>query len=343
MNKRIIKYLSIIMALVLLVGCSSGTKESGDKESASKGTNKVMLYSSLKEEQLDALKTAFTEKYPEIEMDYYAAGTGTVATKLATEKQSGGIMADIVWIGDPSNYVQFKEYGILEAYESPEAKEIDDYFKDKDNYYVGARMVVMGLTSSTNLVDDAEVPKNWEDLLKPEFEGQVVMTDPGESGTTFYLVAGLMNHPDYGVEFFEKLKENGAELESGTTSTHTKVAANAYKVAIGVDYVSRTLIEEGSTLRFTYPEKDLVAVSSPIALLKDSPNPDNAKVLYDFILSKEGQEVLAAHKTTPVRKDVKMDGSLSIDEVIERALDIDDSIVSTDSKRILDEFDRIFK
>ena len=96
-------------------------------------------------------------------------------------------------------------------------------------------------------------------------------------------VASLMNNPEYGVEFFEKLKEHGAELESGTTSTHTKVAAAAYKEAIGVDYVTQSLADKGSTIRFTYPEKDLIAVSSPIALLKDSPNPEGGKALYDYI------------------------------------------------------------
>ncbi len=201
----------------------------------------------------------------------------------------------------------------------------------------------MGLSTNTNSVKDAEAPKEWSDLLKPEYKDQIVLTDPGESGTTFYLVAGLMNDPKYGIDFFKKLKENGAELESGTTSTHNKVASNAYKVAVGVDYVTQSLEKKGSTIRFSYPEKDLVAVSSPIALVKDSPNQENGKLLYDFILSKEGQEILSSMDSTPIRNDVTKEGSMSLNEILERSMTIDDLIIADKGSEILKQFDEIFK
>ncbi|CAM3654472.1 ABC transporter substrate-binding protein [Erysipelothrix urinaevulpis] len=334
--------LSVLVLMLVLTGCGKKGDDNTSEGEADAG-NKVMLYSSLKEAQLDALKKGFEAKYPEIKMDYYAAGTGKVATKMATEAQSGQIATDVVWIGDPSNYVTFKEQGILEPYESKEAEVINEKFKDPDNMYIGARLVVMGLATNKDNVEDANIPKTWKDLLKPEFKDQIVMTDPGESGTTFYLVAGLMNHPDYGLDFFKQLKEQGTELESGTTSAHTKVAANAYKAAIGVDYVTQTLEKDGSRIRFTYPDQDMVVVSSPIALVKDSPNQENGKLLYDFIISKEGQEILASTDTTPIRPDVIKEGSMPIDEIISKSMQVDDSIVAKESAEILKEFDAIFK
>ncbi len=121
-KRSIANVLIVLIIALVLAGCQSS---GGDDKKASK---KVMLYSSLKEEQLEALKKGFTAKYPDIKMDYYAAGTGKVATKLATEKQSGQIATDVVWIGDPSNYITFKQQGILAPYESPEAKNIDAKF-----------------------------------------------------------------------------------------------------------------------------------------------------------------------------------------------------------------------
>ena len=335
----------LLFAMVLALASCTSTPSTGNETGSEPGSasGKVMLYSSLKEDQLQAVKAGFEKKYPDVLMDYYAAGTSKVATKMATEKQAGQIATDVVWIGDPSNYVTFKEQGILEAYESPEAAVIDDKFKDPDHYFTGARLVIMGLTTNTNTVGEDDVPTTWKDLLKPEFKDQIVMTDPGESGTTFYLVASLINHPDYGIEFFNALKDQGTELESGTTSTHTKVAASAYKVAIGVDYVTQTLEAEGSTIRFTYPTEDLIAVSSPIALVKDSPSPENGKLLFDFILSKEGQEILAANDTTPIRPDVPKEGSIPLDEIAERAMIADDAAIAEQSSDILSQFDEIFK
>ncbi|NLO39277.1 MAG: ABC transporter substrate-binding protein [Ruminiclostridium sp.] len=352
MLKRFIVLFTAVALMITLAACTGITplpvpqtsepvieETSGGKEAS----GSVMLYSSLKEAQLDAIKTGFMSKYPGIKMDYYAAGTSKVATKLATEKQSGQIACDVVWVGDPSNYITFKEQGILEAYESPEASKIDTAFRDPDNYFVGARLVAMGFAYNTNTVTEENAPRVWNDLLKEEFRNQIVMTDPGESGTTFYLVAGMMSSDKYGVDFFKKLKEYGTELESGTTSTHTKVAANAYKVCIAVDYVTQTLEKDGSTIKFVYPDEDLIAISSPIALIKGSKNQENARLLYDFILSVEGQRILADNDCSPIRSDVIKEGALSIEQIIARSMAVDDAYIADHDSEILSEYDSIFK
>lgn len=345
--KKIGSFLLVTCMILSMTACGSSQKASeaspekqGNEEKGPSGA--VMMYSSLKENQLSAIKEGFTAKYPDIKMDYYAAGTGKCMTKIATEQQSGKIAADLIWVGDPSNYVSFKEQGMLESYVSPEAANIDAKFKDPDNMYVGARLIVMGFTYNSNLPEN-EIPKTWEDLLKPEFKNQIVMSDPTESGTTFYAVAGLANNSAYGWDYIQKLKENGAELESGTEATHNKVGAGAYKVAIGVDYVTFTLIEQGSPVGFGYPEKDVVAVSSPIAIIKNATNMENAKLLYDYILSEEGQKILAQNQTTPIRNGVEPESGLTISEVAARAMEIDSSVLAKEKDSILNKFDDIYK
>ncbi len=64
--------------------------------------SKVMMYSSMQEDQLVAIKRGFEAKYPGIVMDYYFAGTGRVITKIATEHQAGQVAADVIWVGDPA-------------------------------------------------------------------------------------------------------------------------------------------------------------------------------------------------------------------------------------------------
>lgn len=47
----------------------------------------VVMYSSLQELQLETLKKAFESRYPDIQLDYYCAGTGKILTKVSTERQ----------------------------------------------------------------------------------------------------------------------------------------------------------------------------------------------------------------------------------------------------------------
>lgn len=341
------KLLALCLLVVLVItGCSQETGNSaseGGGNADSGPSGKVMLYSSMQEAQLQALKEGFEAMYPNIEMDYYFAGTGKVVTKIATENQSGQVAADVIWVGDPGNYITFKEQGILAQYESPEAEFIGDKFKDPEGYYTGARLVVAGFGYNTNLVTPEEAPKTWSDLLNPEWEGQIILTDPGSSGTSFYAVSALLNHEDYGFEFFEQLKAHGAELESGTTATHNKIAAGAYKVGLCLDYVSKNLAADGATLAFMYPEENLISITSPIALVEGCANEDNGKLLYDYILSQEGQQILIDNNLNSVRSDMSSGEGMSIPEIEAASLPVDDEEMAENSDTVLEQFDEIFK
>ena len=305
-------------------------------------SGKVMVYSSMQEDQLVAIKKGFEAKYPDIVMDYYFAGTGRVITKIATEHQAGQVAADILWVGDPVEFLSFKKEGILAPYSSPEAAAIDAKFIDPDHCYTGARMMNMGIGYNSALVTPEEAPQSWNDLLDTKWEGQIVMTDPASAGTTKYFVAALLASPNYGEEYFKKLKANGCELESGTTATHNQVAISAYQVGIMLDYVSHNLMAQGSPIGFTYLPKDLISIFSPIGLVKGSANQENGKLLYDFILSKEGQEILVANNLLSVRNDVDQKG-VDVEAIAKSALTVDLETLAANSDKILTTFDNIFK
>lgn len=241
MKKKLRSLIGVMLVLVLAggLGFAGGSSEA---DASGEGKQNVMLYSSLKDSQLAAIKEGFMAKYPNITMDYYTAGTGNVMTKLATEQQAGGISADIIWVGDPTNYIDFKKQGLLMPYDSPEAAAIPDKFKDPDRLYMSARLIMLGFVYNTNLVKGDSIPKTWEDLLKPEFKDYIAMTDPTTSGTTLFTVAGLVQNPKYGWDYFEKLKANGIKLENGSSGVVNKAAAGEYKVSIGVDYIARTVM-----------------------------------------------------------------------------------------------------
>ncbi len=330
------KFLALILTLVMLASLSMAAL-------AAEPSGKVMLYSSLKENQLAAVKEAFQAKYPGIVMDYYQAGTGKIKTKIATEQQAGQVAADILWVGDSSDYLTFKEQGILEPYVSPEAETIDPAYKDPDNLYVGARLVVMGLAYNTNKVKAEEAPQRWTDLLDERYRNMILMTDPTESGTTAYLVGALVNNEKYGWDFFEKLAAMGTELDSGSSGTHNNVAAGGYTVCIAVDYITQTLEGAGSPIKFVYPAEDTIAISSPIALVKGSANQDNGKLLYDFLLSKEGQDVLVANDCTPIRDEATKPGALMASEISKVSLQPDEAKLAAEKLETLDKFDSLFK
>ena len=327
------KLVSLILSVLMLLTVFSFASAEG-------ASGKVMLYSSMQEAQLQALEKAFEAKYPGVDMEYYYAGGGKLVTKMTTEAQDGGqIASDLVWLGDPSDYEVFKANGWLEPYISPETEHIAKEYMDPEGYYTAGRLVTMGIAWFIG-VDEADAPKTWNDLLDPKWQGQIIMTDPAQASTTKYWMAAMMQSEKYGPEYFQKLRDNGVELESGTTATHNRVADASYQVGICLDYVSANLIAEGSPMAFHYTTEDVITMTSPIAMIKGCANPDNAKLLMDFILSKEGQEVLVANNLVSVRDDVEMQVDTSAIAAINMPVDYTE--LGAHLQEYLDKFNEIF-
>ena len=331
------KFVAMMLALIMVLSMAAVA-------SADEPKGKVMLYSSMQEAQLQAIEAAFEAKYPGVDMEYYYAGGGKLVTKMTTEAKDGGqIASDLVWLGDPSDYEEFKKQGWLEPYVSPETDHIAKEYMDAEGYYTAGRLVTMGIAWCTLEgmgITEEEAPKTWNDLLDPKWNNQIIMTDPSQASTTKYWMAAMMQSPKYGEAYFQALRDNGVELESGTTATHNVVAAGSYQVGICLDYVSANLIAEGSPMAFHYTTEDVITMTSPIALIKGCANEDNGKLLMDFILSKEGQEVLVENNLVSVRDDVEMKVDTSAIAAINMAVDYND--LGENLQTYLDTFNKIF-
>ena len=339
--------LAIIAALVAMVmvstGCGNGKATTAGTGEAKAEAQSVMLYSSLKESQLAAIKDGFMKKHSNIKMDFYTASTGNVMTKLATEQQAGGIAADLIWVGDPTNYIDFKQQGLLYPYDSPTAANIPAKFKDPQLMFMSARLIMLGFVYNTTKLSLAQAPRTWEELLRPDLKNNIAMTDPTSSGTTLFTVAGLVQNPRYGWGYLQKLKDHGLLLESGSSAVVNKVGSGEYLVSIGVDYIARSAMAQGATLGFVYPENDIPIIESPIAIIRNSKNLDAAKVLYDYIISEEGQQVLLEEFTLPINPNMRLENAIEVAAAERRMLPVDHIALVKDKNALLERFDSIFK
>ncbi|MBU4314770.1 MAG: ABC transporter substrate-binding protein [Actinobacteria bacterium] len=300
----------------------------------------IVLYSSMKKTQLKALQKGFTNKYPEINMNYYSAGTGEIIDKILNEDKIGDIKADIMWIGDPTYYYILKERGILLPYESEEALTIPSALKDKDNYFCAARIVTLGLIYNTELVIN-NIPNSWNDLLKPCFNNKVIMTNPSISGTTFYTVAALIQNKNFGWNYIYDLKKNGIKIVDNSVTVIDKIAEGEFDIGIGAIYIAKTKKEEGYPVDFVYPQEGIIAVPSPITIFKSTKNVEAAKKLYDYIISIEGQLILMKENVIPVRPEVKLKDSINIKEAVKRAFPVNVNKLLYDKGKMLIDFKKI--
>ncbi len=290
----------------------------------------VVIYSSLQESQLEALKLAFEAQHPDVLLDYYCAGTGKILTKVSAERQQGAIQADLLWVGDPDSYTTYLDADLLISYSSQYEDDIPEQFRFADSRLTAARLIVMGFAYNTREMKGKRPPATWNDLLSTD---RVVFADPASSGTMLYTLRALTRDSRYGWDYWKALKASGAEVCGGSGATGYQVGVGVYQVGIVADHVAAMVRNMGLPVAFVYPE-DCLVIPSPIALFKDSPNPEEGRLLFDFILSDAGQAVLASVDIVPVRGGFSLPPHTSVD--------MDEAAGSPVRQELLDRFDALF-
>ncbi|MFA6846151.1 MAG: extracellular solute-binding protein [Sphaerochaetaceae bacterium] len=256
------------------------------------------MYSSMQENQLEEIRTTFEATFPDIEMVYFASGTGKILTKVSAELQSDSLEADLLWVADPCSYESLIASDLFEPYESLYAHDLSQEYRRDDFLLTPARLIVMGFIYNSHFVEKASVPKTWKEL--PSF-GKVGISDPVSSGTSLATLRILTGNSDYGWEYIKQLKDQGAILCSGSGATAYQVGEGECKLAITPDNVGYMTKSLGLPVEFYAPKEDAIVYSSPLGLFRKSKHKQEAKIFIDFILSDEGQRVLYSVGVTPIR------------------------------------------
>ena len=302
---------------------------------------KLYVYTSMKESMIGGLKTAFTKKYPDIKIDFQSAGAGKLMAKIAAERESGKILADVLWTSEVPDFYQLKANGLLLPYIPAESKALMNPLPDYDGSFTAARLGTLGIAYNTKHVKEA--PKTWDDLKKPAFKRAFGIANPALSGTAYMSVAVLSKA--FGWQYFEALRANGAKMGKGSGQVVDDTASGDLVASLGVDYITLDKIDKGATLALAYPPEMLV-IPSPIAILKNSPNADAAKKFVDFVLSKEGQTIVANEGTLPVRTDVQVPAQYKLpfaEEAMKRAMKIDYQQIMAEKEATIKKFTEIMQ
>lgn len=301
MNKRFFKVFLLMLTVIVstfVVGCGD---EKISNNSSVNESDKLIIYTSMKESLIGGIVEGFKAKYPNVEVDYQSAGAGKIMAKLNVEKQSGKILADIIWTSEVPDFYQMKEEGILEIYKPTNFEEVLNPFDDYDGSFTAVRLGTLGIVININKIKD--VPAQWSDVLGENYKNSFGIADPALSGTSYMSVALL--EKQFGWDYIVKLHGNGATKSKGSGRVVEDVALGNLNACLGVDYITANKIDKGSPLKMIYPP-ELITVPSPVAILKSAPHKENAKKFIDYLLTQEAQQKIANSGTVPVRTDVKI-------------------------------------
>lgn len=249
----------------------------------------LTLYTSQPNEDAQMTVTAFEKAHPDIEVKWIRDGTTKLTARLQAELAAGGAAPDVLLIADSVTMESLKKQDLLAAYKSPEASRYDAQLYDPQGYYYGTKLITTGIAYNTR----APVkPGAWQDLLKPELKNMTTLPSPLYSGAAQIHMATLMNDPQLGFTWYEKLKANGAMLQSGNGAVMNAITSGSKGYGVLVDYMAIREKAKGAPIEFVFPKEGVSIVTEPVAMLKRAKNPDGAKAFIDFVLSDAGQRLV---------------------------------------------------
>jgi iron(III) transport system substrate-binding protein len=164
---------------------------------AAKPTGRISVYSALNESTNNEFVKAFRADYAGIEVDLLPlAAAGELQTRIKAEKASP--KADIFIGGDSSFHDGLGKEGLLEPYESPNAKDIAAEAKDPKNNWVGWYFGIFSIVINTDRFNKeigGAKPTTWDALTDPKWKGKLVLGDPIKTGGGYiFLVTQVFRY-----------------------------------------------------------------------------------------------------------------------------------------------------
>ncbi|MBX3029343.1 MAG: ABC transporter substrate-binding protein [Chloroflexi bacterium] len=217
---------------------------------------------------------------------------------LARIRASAAAPEFSVWWGGPADgFVAANAEGLLEAYASPEAAVVADTQKDPDGVWTGVYVGALGLCSNASVLQElgVETPDSWDDLLDPRLQGQVAMAHPASSGTAYtalYTQVLRLGGEDAAIDFMKQLHNNILQYTKSGSAPAQMAGRGEVAVSVVFSHDCVKNFDEGFTdLVVSFPAEGTGYEIGGVALIKDAPEAEAARMWIDWSLTAAAQEI----------------------------------------------------
>lgn len=309
------KYIVFLVLFILLTGEVSATA-ADPKE--------VVVYTAVDQIFSEPILKDF-EKRHNIHVravyDIEAVKTAGLVNRLIAEKKNP--RCDVFWNGEILRTILLKRRGVLAPYFSPSASDIPAGYKDSEGFWSGFAARARVFVVNTDLVAADEYPAVLNDLAAPKWFGKVAMANPLFGTTATHIAAVFASEgSEEGRKLLSRLHKNNIRIVDGNSVVRDMTGAG--EVLLGLtdtDDVNMGLLS-GLPIKAVLLKQDgsgALLIPNTVALIAGAPHPEEAKILIDYLLSREVEQKMAhsGFAQIPLRNDVNVPpGRLAIGDIV---------------------------
>jgi iron(III) transport system substrate-binding protein len=244
----------------------------------------------------DILVPAFREYYglpQSFSINYTLLTSGAMVTRLEQEIAANHVTFDVAAIGSPTWTFERQKSGAFMNYKSKQYAFYQDALKQGlgvDSFFVLNGGYAQIPIWNSEILDFKG--KSYKDALAAAVSGRFSIGDVVNSESHLTTYAGLRQVLD--IDFFKEMAKKKPTFIGRSEQSAQRILTGQDVIAFGGN-PSRVLQsnQKGAKLKILYPEEGFTFLPQMTFILAKSPHPNAAKLWFDFILSEEGQKILA--------------------------------------------------
>jgi iron(III) transport system substrate-binding protein len=230
---------------------------------------------------------AFKKKYPFINANFWRSKTRQVTQRIVSEANAGRHLVDVI---KPSIDLlpALLEKNLIGRYETPLRAVYPAHAKSV--YYTNMNYAFRVFAFNPRKVSQKDAPKTWEDLLNPKWKGEILFDESSLEEVLAFLTAWGR---DKTVNYLTRLSQHQLLIRVGRdTVTQMMMAGEAPLAVTTYAYNNESL--RGQNAPVDWIAEDLIpALTYPLTVARNAPHPHAAALFYDFMISEEGQRLIA--------------------------------------------------
>jgi iron(III) transport system substrate-binding protein len=260
----------------------------------------VTLYTSLAPTESTPLAQAF-EKKTGIKVELWRALSEKIVQRALTEARARRAIVDVVETNGPEMEMMARE-GLFTEIRSPHLADLPQGSIPAHRLWVPDRMNFFVVAYNTTKVRREELPSDYRGFLDPKWKGRLgIEATDAEWMATLVKIWGEAS----GLAYFSKLAEMRPDMRKGHVLLAELIGAGEVPVGLTVyNSNAESLKRKGAPIDWL-PVTPVVARAQGIAIAKNAPHPQAAVAFVNFVLSTEGQELLASMGRVPVSTRVR--------------------------------------
>jgi iron(III) transport system substrate-binding protein len=244
----------------------------------------------------EGMKAEFEAAFPEITVNFVRMSSGESLTRLRNEVDNPQF--DIWWGGPIDSFIAAEAEGLLEAYDSPnyDAIKDPDLMLDPGHHWAGVYVGSLGFATNTEFLAEnpgLEPPTSWDDLLKPEFAGQLMVAHPSSSGTSYTALCTVLQirGEEAGWEYLSAYASQVNQFTKSGSAPARFVGQGEAAVGIVFSHDIVAQIQAGAPLVLTFPAEGTGYEIGGMGIIKGAAHLDAAQKWFDWALEPATQEL----------------------------------------------------